>query len=258
MKIRLFSDLHLEFSNSSYAHLWTPSLEDKETTLVLAGDIHVGQFATEFIDDLCNHFKYVIYICGNHEFYNNEISKVIDYWRRFDQDGPKNFHYLNKDTRFLDGVRFVGGTMWTGFNKKDPAVMDYAAWYLNDYKTITEGGKQITSSLIYEEHKSFIRYLTDILDTPYEGNTVVVTHHSPGNGYRLKEYSDHLIPYYYADLEEFISLYSIYAKVKYWFHGHIHESYDYMIEGTRIVSNPYGYYREATNGGFRHDLILEI
>ena len=41
-----------------------------------------------------------------------------------------------------------------------------------------------------------------------------------------------------------------------WIHGHTHNSFDYTVNGTRIVSNPRGYPGEVT--GFRPGLVIDI
>jgi len=43
-----------------------------------------------------------------------------------------------------------------------------------------------------------------------------------------------------------------------WVHGHMHESFDYEIYGTRVVCNPRGYEPEALNPDFRPDWIMEL
>jgi Icc-related predicted phosphoesterase len=43
-----------------------------------------------------------------------------------------------------------------------------------------------------------------------------------------------------------------------WIHGHIHESMDYAVEGTRVLCNPRGYRPPNENPGFEPDLVVEI
>jgi Icc-related predicted phosphoesterase len=43
-----------------------------------------------------------------------------------------------------------------------------------------------------------------------------------------------------------------------WIHGHMHESFDYEVYGTRLVCNPRGYAPEALNPDFRSDWVIEI
>ena len=40
-----------------------------------------------------------------------------------------------------------------------------------------------------------------------------------------------------------------------WIHGHMHESFNYEVYGTRVVCNPRGYAPEALNPDFRPDWL---
>ena len=43
-----------------------------------------------------------------------------------------------------------------------------------------------------------------------------------------------------------------------WVHGHMHESFDYEVYGTRVVCNPRGYAPNALNPDFRSDWVVDI
>jgi len=256
MKIRVLSDLHLEFSDHRYEHIWTKSPIDKETTILLAGDIDLGDLNQEFMIELCDHFKYVIRICGNHEFYGYNYDNVIRDWKEFELVGPKNFHFLHNDWRILDGVRFLGGTMWTSLDEADPLTVIQAQNVMSDYINIMNNNVVITPEFTIAEHDKFIKFLLEKFDEDFKGDTVVVTHHSPGNPLKRNgRFGDRLDNAYFANIEELIGYYN---KAKLWVHGHTHQSWDYMINETRVVCNPYGYYNYATNSGFDKDLIIEI
>jgi len=47
-------------------------------------------------------------------------------------------------------------------------------------------------------------------------------------------------------------------RVALWIHGHMHESYDDEIYGTRVVCNPRGYVPRAVNPDFRPDWGIDI
>ena len=103
MKVRILSDLHLEF-----AVLLPPSID--ADVVVLAGDIGVG------LDGLAwarNSFPGVpvIYVPGNHEYYGHDIELRSDL-RRQSNDG---LYVLDDEAIELQGVRFVGSTLWTDF-----------------------------------------------------------------------------------------------------------------------------------------------
>jgi hypothetical protein len=255
MKFKIFSDIHLEFSDHNYDHLWTPSEENKDQILILAGDIDVGNCAAGLVSHACEHFKEVILVCGNHEFYGRDFNTVIEDWRRIEQEGPKNFHFLNNDYRIIDGMRILGGTMWTSFNNADPLLMRQAKNDMNDYRRIFNGGVPITPMFILEQHYAFREFLEETLKQEHDGKTVVVSHHSPGNSVKRRGIVDQLDGCYFADLEKFIGDEN---KIALWFHGHSHYSYDYLINETRVIGNPFGYYGYALNPNFDKDLIVEI
>lgn len=258
MKIQLLSDIHLEWSNHEYSHIWESDVDTLDTVLVLAGDIDVGTCSEQFIVDVCDKFKYVVRVLGNHEFYDQEFNRVIEFWRNFEENGPKNFHFLNNNTRILDGVRFIGGTMWTSFDGGNPVVMTSAQYLMSDFELIKHEGYIIKPSFILDQHKSFMKFLIKELETSFDGDTVIVTHHSPGNGHRLGNNYGRREPLYFANIEETVALYSIYSRVRLFLHGHTHRSWDYQIEETRVVCNPYGYWGESVNRNFIKQLILEI
>lgn len=51
------------------------------------------------------------------------------------------------------------------------------------------------------------------------------------------------------------------GKLVLWVHGHMHDSLDYRINGTRVVYNPRGYCRYSSskeNNQFSTDFMVEI
>jgi hypothetical protein len=259
MKIKLWSDLHLEFRNYLFDHIydldWIEPGRDKETTLLLAGDIGVGTAASSFVTEMCKHFKYVLMVCGNHEFYHNEFDSVIAGWREVEESLP-NFHFLHNEWRVLDGVRFLGGTMWTDFNGGDPLAMAAAHRIMSDFAEIKIGRHPWTPRDTIREHDRFIDFLLTEFDKPFDGKTVVMSHHSPGNELRRKGRVGDLVgSAYFADVEEMIGFHN---KAVLWVHGHTHQNWDYTINETRVVCNPYGYWGDSTNRGFDSEMILEI
>lgn len=257
MKLKVWSDLHLEFRNNLFDHLHFEDPADKETTLLLAGDISTGMGAKGFVEEMCKHFKHVLMIHGNHEYYNNDVEKTVQDWVNWELEGaPKNFHFLNNDTRIIDGVRFIGGTMWTSFNNGDPIIMSMAFRMMNDYHVIKNHGMAIGTDFILAEHNKFMEFLKTELHEKFNGKTVVMTHHSPGHNSRSVNFSgDKLNDCYFADQEKLIGEHT---EIALWVHGHTHDSFDYMINETRIVGNPYGYWGHAVNPTFDRRLIVEV
>lgn len=256
MKIRLFSDLHLEFTKQNWDHFFVPRSDDFETTLLLAGDISTGLSSIPFINDMCSRFKYVIMIPGNHEYYHYEFEKVnADFLHWELNESPENFHFLYNDFRVLDDVRFLGGTMWTDFDKENEIVMGYAPIHMNDYGMIRLNGLAMTPEYILNEHKKFTTFLKAKFDESFDGPTVVMTHHSPGNSVRRRGRRVTDDAFYFADIEYYIGTED---KAILWVHGHTHRNWDYKINNTRVVCNPFGYYGHSENHGFDPQIVIEI
>lgn len=257
MKIRLWSDLHLEFAGFNFDHIYVPKDDDHETTLLLSGDISIGTTAIPLVEEMCKHFKYVFMICGNHEYYHYEFEKVNDDWQEYalGTAAPENFHFLYNDWRILDGVRFLGGTMWTDFGGESDMVMGYAPIHMNDYGMIRLNGLAMTPEYILNEHKKFTTFLKAKFDEPFNGPTVVMTHHSPGNSVRSRGRRVIDDVFYFADIEQYIGTED---KAVLWVHGHTHRNWDYKINNTRVVCNPFGYRGHNENHAFDPQIVIEI
>jgi 3',5'-cyclic AMP phosphodiesterase CpdA len=74
MKLRVLSDLHLEFLD------WTPPAVEADV-VVLAGDIHGGVRGVEWARRQFPDTP-VIYVPGNHEFYGGRLQDVLTALRK--------------------------------------------------------------------------------------------------------------------------------------------------------------------------------
>jgi 3',5'-cyclic AMP phosphodiesterase CpdA len=70
MKIRVLSDLHLEFQD------WIPPKSDADI-IVLAGDIHVGVHGVGWARRTFP-LRPVVYVPGNHEFYGAHMGDLTE------------------------------------------------------------------------------------------------------------------------------------------------------------------------------------
>ena len=264
MQVKVWSDLHTEFKPFEYEKL----PEHANMALILSGDIGLGVRAEPFINQLCSEFAHVIFVCGNHEFYHHEYYSIIDKWEKIELTLP-NFHFLNNCTRVIDGVRFIGGTMWTSYNNNDPVVKKHCRYRMNDYSEISVMIRDVKNHIDVKHafspnfaalfHAEFVAMLLKELNTAFAGETVVCTHHSPANHLLLdKVYhppKSELVNYaYYAGLNNIIEG----NKIKLWTHGHEHISRNYLIGDTRIICNPRGYWGHKLNDSFNEKLVIEI
>ena len=247
MKILLLSDLHIEFED------FRPRPTEAEV-IVLAGDIGVGMqglhWARERFPD-----RPVIYVPGNHEFYHHDLS-LLDEFRSLATD---HVHVLNDDSMVLGGVRFLGSILWTDFSLlgeayRDPAI--HQAWQcMTDYLVIRNHGRPFTPNQSMALHRVSREWLAATLAKPFDGPTVVITHHAPSSRSVHAKYAGDLLSAAFAsNLEPLMGR----DRAALWLHGHVHHSFDYELRGTRVVCNPRGYSPHSLNAAFRPDALLEV
>ncbi len=247
MKLYVASDLHTEFAG------FDPDVGDADV-VILAGDIGVGADALDWIHEKFP-TKPVIYVLGNHEFYRDDLNLVSSL-----QAGAKpNVHILEKDVVTIDGVRFLGTTLWTDFCLFGLAEREFsmieAAKCMPDFRIIGNGKRRFTPRDSIAVHNESVAWLSEKLAEPYEGKTVVVTHHAPSwlsVADRFKE--DALCPAFSSRLEELIKS----GAPALWVHGHTHDAFDYELYDTRVVCNPRGYPAEEGMYGFRPNILVNV
>jgi len=244
MKLRILNDLHLEFGN-----LDVPELpEDNETVLILAGDIHTGTNATDFIATLLTRFAHVVYILGNHEFYHNDMTSVRLFWQQT-MKYHHNLHVLDPGTLELEGLRIIGATLWTGTN--DPQLN----MFMNDFACIHLNGKVLTTEATRELFLIDLDYIRAELEKPFEGKTIVVTHHAPIEECVRPRWIGHFLnPCFHSRLNFLFHDYDI----DMWIHGHMHDTVDIQYEGTHIYANPRGYAGYEENPNFETEKVLGV
>lgn len=284
MKIKLVSDLHLEFADLSISN------DQDYDLLILAGDIMLSQDLhdhppplsglwsfnelaglgnrqrkaqsyRDFLKRSSFQFPHIIYIAGNHEFYNGKFVKGLDYLREECRKYP-NIYFLENDTKIIDDVVFVGATLWTDMNRGDPITMHAIKDMINDYRTIRNDAREYAKLSPIDtvaRHKQSLEYFKQVLDEYANDRCVVVGHHAPSSLSTAPRYQGDFIMNgaYRSDLSNFIL---DRPQIKLWCHGHMHNCSDYLIGDTRIVCNPRGYqstdYSEDT--GWNPDLVIEI
>ncbi len=175
MKIRLLSDLHLE-------HKSLPISQGGEDVVVLAGDIATGINGIEWAKRTFT--VPVIYVAGNHEFYGHDFDQLIPALRK--AAVGSHVHFLENDQIILDGVRFIGSTLWTDFNlyRNDQLAMLHAGNQMEDFTVILEAQSEskpqrLKPARTQNRFHQSVNYLTQTLDKPFDGKTIVVTHHLP-------------------------------------------------------------------------------
>ena len=241
MKINYVSDLHLEFG----------PLKIEPTSgsdvLVLAGDINI-KGRVDWINSMAAKYNHVIYVLGNHEFYNGAMDSI---YKKTRENLADNVHLLENESITIAGVTFHGATLWSDFLNGNPMSYLQCDQAINDYRLIRAGdGKhrfkpQIAHSL-HNISKVFLQ------ENVKEGD-VVVTHMAPSLLSIHEKYKNdmNINGSYASDLSELI----LDTKPELWFHGHVHTSFDYTVGNTRILCNPRGYVGEELNSEFEPNAL---
>lgn len=281
MKIKLVSDLHLEFSDIDIKN------DEGCDVLILSGDIMVasdlyehpetsyGMYSNVNLEDLgrrqltalrfrdflkrCSfQFPHVVYVAGNHEFYHFRWNQTIDVLKEECNKFP-NVYFLERDLKVIDDVKFVGSTLWTNMNKGDPLTLHHARNAMNDFRIIRKEREGFTNLKPHDtaiRHKESLGYIKSVVEGRHDEKFVVVGHHSPSfqSVHETYQHETLMNGCYHSDLSEFIL---DHPQIKLWTHGHTHHPFDYVIGETRIVCNPRGYagYEDT---GWNPNIVLEI
>lgn len=246
-KIWIMSDLHCEFGVPALA----PNLQHPADIdlVILAGDYH---HAAQAVPHARQHFfeNHIIMVAGNHEHYRSRmtIDAGIDHMRVVatadrDQSRPRTFVLENESVEFcLKGqkIRVIGATLWTNFKLFGDYEMSssIAKSWMNDHRMIRGRNEDIlTPQETALRHAESRAYIKGELQKPFDGKTIVVTHHVPAMSSVTARYkTDPLTPAFASDCTKLLEM-----GADLWVHGHTHDSCDYIYGGTRVICNPRGY-----------------
>jgi predicted phosphodiesterase len=269
MNIQLLSDLHLE-ANPGFV----PTPASGADVLVLAGDIGSYQansaltasgdtdFGLARFSPLNGWPTPVLFVPGNHEYDGLDFDEAHDRLR--ETCARLGIVWLESDVLHMNGVRFVGSTLWTDFDAlgpmagqslpaKIPAHFSHpnslytrqlkarekafraANYYLRKTGT-TRGATPWLAEQVREQALQSQAWLSAALDTPFDGSTVVVTHFAPSLRSADPRYGQ--VP---GTAGFCNALDALLPRAQLWLHGHLHCPVDYRHQGCRVVANPLGY-----------------
>jgi predicted phosphodiesterase len=268
VKFQLLSDLHLETQPD---HPFSPA--PGAQLLVLAGDVGSYQPGSRLADGDFGLGRFsprlgrwpvpVLFVPGNHEYDGLDWDEAHARLRATCE--RLGITWLERETLVIDGVRFVGTTLWTDFEalaaeqpdttralKQRDKAFRAADFYLTK-TAATRRGEPLVAQQWRELGLECIDWLRAALARPFDGPTVVVTHFAPSLRSADPRYGrtpgtagfcnalDDLLPQ--ADL---------------WVHGHLHRPNDYHVGRTRVVANPLDYARKGEQETFLPRLVLEV
>lgn len=288
MKLAIASDIHLEFGDLNLQNT------DNADVLILSGDICVvedigkpdphnfmeGARSNRIVDFFkrCSfQFPHVIYIMGNHEHYHGDFATTADRIRSMLASNMlSNVYLLDNQVKVIDDVTFIGGTLWTDMNQRDPLTLYHMTSMMNDFRVVKNSRRNVNfrsevpmldangHAVLDEqgrpryqaefntrpakfspedaavEFDNMVGYIQQLVEGKFDQKFVVVGHHAPSRLSTHPRYANETIMNggYSSSLDEFIM---DHPQIRLWTHGHTHEDFDYMIGSTRIVCNPRGY-----------------
>jgi predicted phosphodiesterase len=255
MKLLLLSDLHLELSD-----LEIPEQVDFDVA-VLAGDIlWPGRRLHEWVarSPALRRARAVVAVSGNHEYFDSPLQQEAAAMQQAARSlVTPPLHLLDATQVVVDGVRFLGCTLWTDFELRIDTPggpvsdrergLDAAGRWMADYRVIswcdaaapdaTPAPRKLRPHDTLRMHVAQRRWLQERLAEPFAGATVVVTHHGPHRGSLAPRFAaDWVSTAYLSELPE-----SFFEVPALWVHGHTHSSHDYRVGRCRVVCNPRGY-----------------
>ena len=168
MKIAICSDLHLEFGDINLQNT------ENADVLILGGDICVAadigkpdpnnimegarsNRITDFFKRCSFQFPHVIYVMGNHEHYHGDFATSGNKLKSLlESNMLSNVYLLDKESKKIDDVTFIGGTLWTDMNKEDSLTLFNIKRMMNDFRCVENSNRMVNRTVpIYEENPHF-------------------------------------------------------------------------------------------------------
>jgi predicted phosphodiesterase len=241
VRVLVLSVLHLEEAPFAIDR----TVLKKIDAVVLAGDISpgsagIGWARREFAD------VSVIYVAGNHEFFQGDFDRTLDDLR---EAGHRHeVHFLENEPVTVGKVRFLGCTLWTDFNyfgeQYRDAILEKVVHWMPDYSEISVNSVDGTSLL--RPHHTLRRHLDSLawlehqlsIDTGF--SNVVVTHHFVNKRSCARIFAKDIMTAAFGSNLDLKLL----RRASMWIHGHTHSSSNYRIgdsrKNVRVICNPRG------------------
>ena len=256
MKVKEFSDLHLEFA---------PFDPGEGEVLVLACDICTakdlkknntkGKMYHEFFKKCAYNYDRVFYVAGNHEHYNHDYDLTHKVIR---ENLPEGIRFLENETEHYNGWDFVGSTLWTDFGKGNALAMEHCRNMMNDYRVIRRGRKGYRKLLPFDTYKAHMKSINALEEMFFNCGPKVfmISHHAPSYQCISPGYRNSTVNYAYAsNLDEWVAKY---PQIKYWVSGHSHGTHSFVNDNCAFMSNPRGYWPLEPNPDFDINFTITL
>jgi predicted phosphodiesterase len=243
MRVQVLSDLHFEFDRDG-GEAFARGVPVAGDVLVLAGDVvplRVADEVRQIFGWFCERFRHVVFVPGNHEYYRTRPAEA-DALLAGCAQAFSNLHVLNPGIAVLDGIRFVGATLWFAESLDEERYRSA----LNDFRLI--------DGFVPWVHRTHAAHLAFLEASVCPGD-VVVTHHLPHPGSVAPQFIGSALNRFFLAADAVPCLERSGAQL--WIHGHTHIACDYRVGQTRVVCNPRGYPGELIaqiDAGFAIDL----
>ncbi len=247
MRIQYASDLHLEYKRN-WDYLLEHPIEVMGEVLVLAGDIgYLGDDKTytshPFWDWASEHYRQVIVVPGNHEFYQFfDIETLHDGWVL---PIRHNVHcYYNCVIHLDDDIDVIATTLWS---RIAPENGRYTQFGVTDFHRIRSGEESLTWPRFNEEHERCLAFLLEAVNHSKARHIVVVSHHVPTFKLIYPEFANKSYSGAFAvELESYIEQ----SPIDYWIFGHSHYNIGTQIGKTQLVCDQLGYIHHGEHQDF--------
>lgn len=234
MKVKLVSDIHTEFDRDGGDRFCDYLSNDGVDLLIVAGDLTTKHYEKN-LKTLCDRFKDVIYVMGNHDYWYGSFQGKRDLVASVAAELP-NLHWLDNNRVQIGDHHFAGGTLW--FER----CIVRPNW--PDFRYVSDGPEGI-----FEEFEKTYKFLNENV----QKGDVVITHHMPSQQCVAPRWEgDDWNCYFVGDVEDII----LRKEPSHWFFGHTHDARNLQIYATELVCNPRGYPGE--NVAFNPDLIIDL
>lgn len=264
MIIQHLTDLHLDI-NRRHAPLERWRVSPHADVIALTGDLSNHAVDTlnflryQLLPMLAAH-QQVVFVFGNHEYYGCSLEEAHAQAR--DLEHPR-LHFLEAGRVFeYQDVCFAGDTLWTDFaacgrGAAQELAMLQAMEYMADYRRIRWQGRLLQPADTVQFFRQAVAVCARALATTTCTRRVMLSHHAPSTGSIAARFTDNsLNP---AFISALLETQAFAASVDLWLHGHVHDSFDYVVAGTRVVCNPLGYLSSGLEGqDFVAEKLLEV